>query len=151
MYATHDDLVNRFGALAVAELESMHNDGLLAVANALSDASEKMNSYLSVRYNVPIVNTEHLKLVCADIARYLLFMNEPTDEVEARYREAIVWLKDVAANKANVTFAEPLSTDEQSAVYSQAALPVGDSYHGQVFGDAVFATMPNVRCHHDRR
>ena len=54
MYATHDDLISRFGALAIAELESMHNDGLLAVTNALSDASEKMNSYLSIRYQTPL-------------------------------------------------------------------------------------------------
>ena len=62
MYATHDDLISRFGALAIAELESMHNDGSLAVNNALSDASEKMNSYLSIRYQTPLNKTEHLKL-----------------------------------------------------------------------------------------
>ena len=145
MYATRDDLVNRFGELAVSELESLHNDGLLAVTNALSDASEKMNSYLSIRYQTPLNKTEHLKLVCADIARYLLYMNEPTDEVEARYKEAITWLKDVANEKANVTFNEPLSEAEQQTTYIKPALPIGSSYPGQVFGDDVFATMPNVR------
>lgn len=145
MYATHDDLVNRFGALAIAELESMHNDGLLAVTNALSDASEKMNSYLSIRYKTPLVKTEHLKLVCADIARYLLYMNEPTDEVEARYKEALKWLQDVGAGKANVTFAEPLTDDEQQSTYIKPAVPIGDSYRGQVFGDDVFATMPGFK------
>lgn len=144
MYATHDDLVNRFGALAIAELESMHNDGLLAVTNALSDASEKMNSYLSIRYKTPLNKTEHLKLVCADIARYLLYMNEPTDEVEARYKEALKWLQDVGAGKANVTFNEPLTDDEQQSTYIKPAVPIGDSYRGQVFGDDVFATMPSI-------
>ena len=144
MYATHDDLVNRFGALAIAELESMHNDGLLAVTNALSDASEKMNSYLSIRYKTPLNKTEHLKLVCADIARYLLYMNEPTDEVEARYKEAIKWLQDVGAGKANVTFNVPLTDDEQQSTYIKPAVPIGDSYRGQVFGDDVFATMPSI-------
>ena len=144
MYATHDDLVNRFGALAIAELESMHNDGLLAVTNALSDASEKMNSYLSIRYKTPLNKTEHLKLVCADIARYLLYMNEPTDEVEARYKEALKWLQDVGGGKANVTFNEPLTDDEQQSTYIKPAVPIGDSYRGQVFGDDVFATMPSI-------
>ena len=145
MYATHDDLISRFGELAIAELESMHNDGLLAVTNALSDASEKMNSYLSIRYKTPMNKTEHLKLVCADIARYLLYMNEPTDEVEARYKEAIKWLQDVGAGKANVTFAEPLTDDEQQSTYIKPAVPIGDSYRGQVFGDDVFATMPSFK------
>lgn len=145
MYATHDDLISRFGELAIAELESLHYDGLLAVTNALSDASEKMNSYLSIRYKTPLKKTEHLKLVCADIARYLLYMNEPTDEVEARYKEAIKWLQDVGAGKANVTFAEPLTDDEQQSTYIKPAVPIGDSYRGQVFGDDVFATMPGFK------
>ena len=144
MYATHDDLISRFGELAIAELESMHNDGLLAVTNALSDASEKMNSYLSIRYKTPLNKTEHLKLVCADIARYLLYMNEPTDEVEARYKEALKWLQDVGAGKANVTFNTPLTDDEQQSTYINPAVPIGDSYRGQVFGDDVFAKMPGM-------
>ena len=145
MYATRDDLVNRFGDMAVGQLESMHIDGLLAVTNALSDASEKMNSYLSIRYRTPLNKTEHLKLVCADIARYLLYMNEPTDEVEARYKEALKWLQDVGAGKANVTFAEPLTPDEQQNTYVKPAVPSGNSYPGNVFGDDVFATMPSIK------
>tara|TARA_R110002126_G_scaffold151295_3_gene298299 strand:+ start:2155 stop:2592 length:438 start_codon:yes stop_codon:yes gene_type:complete len=145
MYATHDDLISRFGALAIAELESMHNDGLLAVTNALSDASEKMNSYLSIRYQTPLNKTEHLKLVCADIARYLLYMNEPTDEVESRYKEALKWLQDVGAGRANVTFAEPLTADEQQSTYVKPAVPIGSSYPGQIFGDDVFAKMPSIK------
>lgn len=145
MYATHDDLISRFGALAIAELESMHNDGSLAVTNALSDASEKMNSYLSIRYQTPLNKTEHLKLVCADIARYLLYMNEPTDEVEARYKEALKWLQDVGAGRANVTFAEPLTPDEQQKTYVKPAVPIGSSYPGQIFGDDVFAKMPSIK------
>lgn len=145
MYATHDDLISRFGALAIAELESMHSDGLLAVTNALSDASEKMNSYLSIRYQTPLNKTEHLKLVCADIARYLLYMNDPTDEVESRYKEALKWLQDVGAGKANVTFAEPLTADEQQKTYVKPAVPIGSSYPGQIFGDDVFAKMPSIK------
>ena len=145
MYATRDDLVNRFRELAISELESLHIDGLLATTNALSDASEKMNSYLSIRYQTPLNKTEHLKLVCADIARYLLYMNEPTDEVESRYKEALKGLQDVGAGKANVTFAEPLSAAEQQSTYVKPAVPIGSSYPGQIFGDDVFAKMPNVR------
>ena len=91
MYATRDDLVGRFGDMAVGQLESMYDDGLLATTNALSDATEKMNSYLSIRYQTPLNKTEHLKLECCNIARYLLYMNDATEEVEKRYSEDIKW------------------------------------------------------------
>ncbi len=145
MYATRDDLVGRFTEMSISQLESMHIDGLLATNNALSDAAETMNSYLSVRYQTPLAKTEHLKLVCADIARYLLYMNEPTDEVDSRYKEALKWLQDVSAGKANVTFAEPLTADEQSKTYVKPAVPIGSSYPGQIFGDDVFAKMPSIK------
>lgn len=145
MYATRDDLVGRFGEMAVGQLESMHDDGLLATTNALSDATEKMNSYLSIRYKTPLNKTEHLKLVCCNIARYLLYMNDATGEPEDRYKEAITWLKDVSAGRANVTFAEPLSPAEQQSTYIKPAVPIGDSYRGQVFGDDVFDKMPSIK------
>lgn len=145
MYATRDDLVNRFSELAVGELESLHMDGLLAATNALSDATEKMNSYLSIRYKTPLIKTEHLKLVCCNIARYLLMMNEATEEVERRYNEDIKWLQQVANGKANVTFAEPLTPDEQDSSYVKPYVPIGDNYKGNVFSDDVFATMPTIR------
>lgn len=145
MYANRDDLVNRFSELAVGELESLHYDGLLAVNNALSDATEKMNSYLSIRYNTPLAKTEHLKLVCCNIARYLLYMNDATEEVEKRYTEDLKWLQHVAAGKANITFAEPLTPDEVDGNNVKPALPIGNSYAGNVFGDDVFATMPSIK------
>ena len=145
MYANRDDLVNRFSELAIGELESLHIDGLLATTNALSDATEKMNSYLSIRYNTPFAKTEHLKLVCCNIARYLLYMNDATDEVEKRYSEDIKWLQHVAQGKANITFAEPLTDAEQQSTYIKPSLPTGASYKGKVFGDDVFATMPSIK------
>ena len=72
-------------------------------------------------------------------------MNEPTDEVESRYKEALKWLQDVGAGKANVTFAEPLSATEQQSTYVKPAVPIGSSYHGQIFGDDVFAKMPGIK------
>ena len=145
MYATRDDLVTRFSDMAIGELESLHIDGLQATANALSDATEMMNSYLSIRYATPLNKTEHLKLICCNIARYLLYVNDATGEPEDRYTESIKWLEKVAQGKANVTFNEPLTDDEQQSTYIKPAVPIGDSYRGQVFGDDVFATMPGFK------
>ena len=144
MYATRDDLVTRFSDMAIGELESLHIDGLQATANALSDATEMMNSYLSIRYSTPLNKTEHLKLICCNIARYLLYMNDATGEPEDRYTESIKWLEKVSQGKANVTFNEPLTDDEQQSTYIKPAVPIGDSYRGQVFGDDVFAKMPGM-------
>ena len=144
MYATRDDLVTRFSDMAIGELESLHVDGLQATANALSDATEMMNSYLSIRYSTPLNKTEHLKLICCNIARYLLYMNDATGEPEDRYTESIKWLEKVSQGKANVTFNEPLTDDEKQSTYIKPAVPIGDSYRGQVFGDDVFAKMPGM-------
>lgn len=145
MYATRDDLVGRFTEMSISQLESMHIDGLLATNNALSDAAETMNSYLSVRYQTPLVKTEHLKIICCNIARYYLYVNDATGEPEDRYNDALKWLQQVAVGKANVTFAEPLTAEEQSKTYVKPAVPIGSSYPGQIFGDDVFAKMPSIK------
>lgn len=145
MYATRDDLVANFTELAISELESMHLDPSIATTKALTSASGKMDSYLSIRYRTPLTKTDNLNLVCCNIARYLLYMNDATGEPEDRYKEEIAWLKDVSAGKANVTFAEPLTPDEVANNHVKPALPIGDSYRGQVFGDDVFATMPSIK------
>ena len=113
MYATRDDMVAHFTELAISELESMHIDPSIATTKALTSASGKMDSYLSIRYQTPLAKTDNLNLVCCNIARYLLYMNDATGEPEDRYKEEIAWLKDVSAGRANVTFAEPLTADEQ--------------------------------------
>lgn len=145
MYATRDDLVGRFTEMSISQLESMHIDGLLATNNALSDAAETMNSYLSVRYQTPLVKTEHLKIICCNIARYYLYVNDATGEPEDRYKDALKWLQQVASGKANVTFAEPLTAEEQQKTYVKPAVPIGSSYPGQIFGDDVFAKMPSIK------
>lgn len=145
MYATRDDMVAHFTELAISELESMHIDPSIATTKALTSASGKMDSYLSIRYQTPLAKTDNLNLVCCNIARYLLYMNDATGEPEDRYKEEIAWLKDVSAGRANVTFAEPLTADEQSKTYVKPAVPIGSSYPGQIFGDDVFAKMPSIK------
>lgn len=142
MYATYDDMVARFGRRQMSELESMHDDGELSVQKALADATEQMNSYLSVRYITPIVGSEYLTIVACNIARYRLYMNDSTGEVQKRYDEAMAWLKDVANSKANITFAKPLTTDEQGAIKVAVAPVVGVSHQGGVFGNEVFGKLP---------
>lgn len=142
MYATYDDMVTRFGRRQMSELESMHDDGEFSVQKALTDATEQMNSYLSVRYITPIVGSEYLTIVACNIARYRLYMNDSTGEVQKRYDEAIAWLKDVANGNANITFAVPLDDEQMQAVKVAPVAPVGTHHKGRVFGDDVFGKLP---------
>lgn len=70
MYASREDMIESFGEREVLRLESMHTDGVQSLKRALADASERMNSYLSGRYGIPLVKTGQLKLCCCNIARY---------------------------------------------------------------------------------
>lgn len=144
MYANRDDMIECFGEREVLRLESMHQDGVQSLNRALGDASERMNSYLSSRYGVPMVKTGQLKLCCCNIARYFLYFEKATDEVKERYKDEIKWLENVASGKVKVTFNEPLSKEEMQKAYIAPATGIGDSYKGKVFGDDVFATMPIV-------
>lgn len=87
---------------------------------------------------------EYLKAVAVNIARYRLYIVDATDEVEKRYKEMIDWLKDVAAGRADITFAIPIKPDEKKGVLVASVNPAHAHYGGQVFGDAVFARMPGV-------
>lgn len=141
-YANHDDMIARFGIRQMNELQSMHDDGQLSVQKALSDAGEQINSYLSVRYITPIIGSEYLTIIACDIARYRLYMQNAEGEVQKRYDEAVAWLKDVSAGKANITFATPLTQDEEKAIKVAPASVVGMSHQGGVFGNEVFNKLP---------
>lgn len=144
MYATYADMIECFGEREMTRLESMHTDGISAINRALSDASERMNSYLAGRYGVPMVKTGQLKLCCSNIARYFLYFEKPSDEIKERYKDEIRWLENVASGKVKITFNEPLTAAERQQAYVLPAVGVGDSYKGQVFGDDVFGNMPKV-------
>ena len=71
------------------------------VAGALADADEVINSYLGRRYDLPLATTPAaLKRVAADVARFLLYKDDPTEAVQNAHDGALAWLKDVSAGKA---------------------------------------------------
>lgn len=106
-YATLTDLEERFGQEEINELSDRDNDGsndVNVVDNALTDATDEINSYLARKYTVPVVSiSANLKKTCCDIARYLLHEDAATDEVEKRYKRAVDWLKDLSSGKAVLT------------------------------------------------
>lgn len=118
-YLTRDELIDVFGEVEISRLEfnitksSEDAEKHKASTTALRNASNKADSYLSVRYDLPLPSTpDVLKTCVADVARYLLYKDQPTEEVENRYKDALVYLKDLGAGRAKLVFPTPPAGDQ---------------------------------------
>lgn len=109
-YATQADIIALYGADALVVADRT-GDGAIehaAVARALASAKGEIDTFLHVRYTLPLTEVpEHLKTLCIDIAVYRLALSAAvmTDEVKERYKNAIDTLKLIAAGKAALVFA----------------------------------------------
>lgn len=70
------------------------------------DAGFMMDSYLSVRQNLPlpqaVIDASNLNQTCRDIARYILNDKGAIEAVKERYLGWISWLKDLARGVATL-------------------------------------------------
>ena len=114
-YITINDL---YLAFAKTEIDGMAEakGGDEAIKDAITRATSEMNSYIGLRYQLPLplvtgpggapmVNSSAVKAYCCDIARYKLAddkVRDETDTVYIRYKRAIVWLNDVANGDAAI-------------------------------------------------
>ena len=147
MYATRDDLIKRFGENEIANLEAMQTS-LTAVSDALQDATEEIDTYIAVQYNLPLPNAPNtLKRVACNIARFRLYYQQPTDEVRKRYEDEIVYLKRIADKKAVLSILnhDNAITDEKPTSKHPSTMPIGSTYRGGVFGDDVLNQMPDFK------
>lgn len=114
-YATQQNMVDRFGSDELIELTDRADPpaGLIdvtVVGLALADADAEIDSYISVRYALPLAATPaRLIKVACDIARKHLFKDQPLDEVIDNYKAAVAFLRDVSRGVAelDVAGAEP--------------------------------------------
>ena len=146
MYASREDLVARFGVHEIENLEAMQTMSN-AIENALQDAAEEIDSYVAVKYELPLPSIPStLKRVVCNIARYRLYFQQPTEEVDNRYKADIDFLKRVADGKAvlNILNAENQVTEEKP-VNKPSTMPIGTSYTGGVFGDSTLDMMPSIK------
>lgn len=103
-YVTQAEMVTRFGERELRELTDRTNlnaiDGAV-VARAIADAEAECDSWLSVRYSVPLASpSDRLRAVAADIARYRLWADGAPEHVRRAYEDALGWLRAVAAGSA---------------------------------------------------
>lgn len=107
-YATRQDMIDRYSEVELAQLTdrgSVRADRIVdAVLNrALDDASAEIDGYLAGRYVLPLSPAPaNLPLICCDIARYRLQINEAGEQVRARYDAAIKFLTKVATGEIQI-------------------------------------------------
>jgi phage gp36-like protein len=144
MYATRDDLATRFSDAEIAQLEmdenGLSNEDLSSAA--IQDACAEVDSYIAVKYTLPLPNTPTilLRAVC-DIARYRLYKDRATEEVRRRYEDAVSWLKLLAKGSTLMRFDPDLTPVQVEAVRNSASLPSGTTYQGGVFGSVMTDKM----------
>lgn len=136
-YATHDNMVARFGEPELIQLTDKTNGltvNAASVALALTDADAEINSYLASRYSLPLTQTtdEVVRMAC-DIARYRLHDSKVTDLVQARYDAVIAKLRDIAKGVASLGIAQdnaPVATVSSGAQISSGGRDFGRSGRG---------------------
>lgn len=142
LYAARIDLESRFSTDEVTVLEQTVGTG--GVERALQDAAEEADSYVAVRYTVPLPSVPApLKVAVCDIARFRLYKDRPTEEVKYRYEQAVKWLKSVARGEAILTFTPGLTPEEQDDIYSPVT-PVSAIIKTGVFNDDILQFMPGT-------
>lgn len=146
MYATRNDLEARFGEGELQQLEMMQTVGN-SIEEALQDASEEIDSYIAVKYVLPLPSTPStLKRIACNIARYRLYFQQPTEEIENRYKAEIDFLKRIADGKATLNILNPQNeVTEEQPKNKPSTMPIGTTYTGGVFGDDVLNMMPSIK------
>lgn len=97
------------------------DQALLALEVACADADLEIDGYLAGRYPLPIQQAPgRLVQVAKRIARYNLYATSAPEEIATRYRDAIGWLKGVAAGRLNVPGLDDATTTTGTAGSAQA-------------------------------
>lgn len=136
----------RFGVNEISNLKAMQTVEN-AIEQALQDAAEEIDSYVAVKYQLPLPEVPStLKRIACNIARYRLYFQRPTEEVENRYKAEIDFLKRIADGRAtlNILNTQNQVTNEKP-VQTPSTMPIGTSYVGGVFGDDTLNKMPSFK------
>lgn len=137
-YATQADIDGAFGLNELRQIAPDGSGGVdtARVAAAADRAAALADGYLGTRYVTPIA-TPGADLIgaTADLARFILYDDQATDEVRKRRDDAIAWLRDVSNGKAGIAGATPIAgaTGERPAPVVSAP--------PQAFTDAQLAAM----------
>lgn len=104
-YCSEDDLLKMIPEAELVDLtaESGGEPDSVIIADAISKADGEIDSYLGVRYVVPVVPTpDQVKALAVDVAIYHLYSrrNLVPPVRQDKYQAAVAFLQQVAAGKA---------------------------------------------------
>lgn len=109
MYATKQDLIDRYGERELIELtDRVAGEAIIdaVVDHALADADAMIDAYIGARYVLPLPTTPTvLNGTACDIARYRLHEDTPSDAVRVRYEQAIKLLVALSRGDAKLDIA----------------------------------------------
>lgn len=124
-------MIDRFGSDELIQLTDRGNVGVIdatVLGQALADADNEINSYLGSVYSLPLSTVpDRLIKLAADIARYQLYDAHASDQVRARYTDAIAFLKAVVTGTASLGIASVTTVSEVGGVGMTIKTPVFDS------------------------
>ena len=126
-YCTVDDMVALFGEQEIIDLSAPGQEQIdnTVINQVIEDAQAEIDSYVSTRYQLPLTPVPTvLKRLSCNIARYYLYNDQVTEQVERLYKDATAFLKSVS--KGDVQLGVN-STGDSAAQTESLATMVSDS------------------------
>ena len=123
-YATAADMIARFGSTELIRLTTpagaaMEAIDAVAVDRALTEASDRIDSYLRTRYAVPLASVPSAVAgACCRMARFDLARgpnSEPTEQMRRDMDADVKWLEGIAAGRVTLDGIVPASPDQSGA------------------------------------
>lgn len=108
-YLTQQQYETWFSEAELIQLTDRENAGVVDVSvfdEAVDRASKRIDSYINSRYSLPLsvtlIGNSPISDMCGVITRYLLNKNCVNEELQARYEDAVKWLKDISAGRVSL-------------------------------------------------
>ncbi len=107
-YCTEDDIAARLGEDGLKTLSDRNRDGVAdaaALQHAIGSAAALIDSYLGIRFAVPVDPVpDALRTVAVDASVYFLQLgcDSVTDDVRRQHELNIGWLRDVVRGTASL-------------------------------------------------
>lgn len=105
-YCTQQDMIDRYGETELIQLTDEAGTGSIdadKLNRAISDADGEIDGYLASRFGSPVSPIpKSLVRVACDLTRYYLHDDHASDHITDRYKNAIEFLKGVAAGRISI-------------------------------------------------
>ena len=99
-YCTQQDMIDRFGELELIQLTDRHDVNAIdpdVLDRAVERGASDIENYCRDRYVLPLSPVDPMIVAMnADLARFYLYDEDPSDIVQKRYDTAMRFLRDIS-------------------------------------------------------